>query len=253
MRYTTPLRIRSAYESGPDGSLHHGVIVRLALQVGYLVSEALGMSDAWLAEHGMTFVVRGLKLDYVAASAENEELILTTWLTHVRRFRGLREVVFSGAQDGRVIARVSLDWVFVKRDTLAPTRFPAEIMDQLDEETIFARDWSAWDAPVEAVTASDALAEWTHLVEYRELDINRHVNTSVYVEWLEQAWLAATGQLPGALTGQCLEFLKPARLGEAVRVTTCQLAANRWAQTIELVETHETLLTSTCHIEPERD
>ena len=52
--------------------------------------------------------------------------------------------------------------------------------------------------------------------------------------------------LPSALAGQTLEFLKPAKLGEAVRVTTRPVDANAWAQTIELAETHETLVTNIC-------
>jgi len=246
MRYTTPLRIRSAYEAGPDGGLHHGTIVRFALQVGYLIAGAMGMDDAWMAAQGTTFVVRGLKLDYAALSLENEDLNLTTWLTQVRRFRGSREVVLSAVADGRVIANLSLDWVYVRRDTLTPTRFPADMMTQLGEETAHARDWSAWQKPVEPADVVSPAHAVERVVQYHELDINRHVNTGVYVEWLEQAWFEATGQVPSALAGHTLEFLKPAVLGEAVRVTTQKVYPNAWAQTIELAETHETLVTNIC-------
>jgi acyl-CoA thioesterase FadM len=240
MRYSTQIQIRSAYETGPDGNLHHANVIRLAMQAGYLVTDALGMTAEFFASNATTIILRGVHVEFENASRDNEVLTLTTWLTHAKRFRGFRELRMSG-DDGRTIANVRLDWVYLNLATLAPARFPPEMMGRIGTETEGAckHEWVAGELVGERHQA-------TRRVQHHEIDINQHVNTPVYLEWLEQAWCEATGGTPAAIAGHHAEFLRSAIVRDCVTIETQQCGPNLWQQAIKHAQTGEVLVTNVC-------
>jgi len=238
MRFTTQIQVRS-YEIGADGCLHHAHLARYALHAGNLVTQALGIDAAWYEAHGTFFVVRGLRVVFESGARDEETLNIETWLSAARRVRGCREVVITSARDGRRIAGVQLDWVYVDRATLGPARMPAEMVDRLQPEAELAcpQAWQA-GAPVDQPHAH------RRVVEYRELDILRHVNTAVYLEWCEEAWRQATGRAPTAIRGHQLEFLRSAVLGDVITILTQPTSTGVWRQ--EIQRAGQTLATNLC-------
>jgi acyl-CoA thioesterase FadM len=240
MRYSTQIQIRSAYETGPDGSLHHANVVRLAMQAGYLVTDALGMTAEFFASNNTTIILRGVHVEFEQPSRDNEVLTLTTWLTHAKRFRGFRELRMTG-DDGRVIANLRLDWVYMNLGTLAPARFPPEMMTRIGTETESAckHNWIVGELMGDRHSA-------TRSAQHHEIDINQHVNTPVYLEWLEQAWCEATDRAPTAIAGHHIEFLRSAVMGDCVRIETQLCGPNLWQQAIKNAKTDEVLVTNMC-------
>lgn len=238
MRFTAQIQVRS-YEVGADGFLHHGHLARYALHAGNLVTQALGVDAAWYAAHGTFFVVRGLRIVFDSPARDEETLNIETWLSAARRVRGYREVLITSARDGRRVAGAQLDWVYVDRAILSPTRMPAEMVDRLrlDAEMVCPQAWQAGEP-----------AGPPHLhrrvVEQRELDMLRHVNTAVYLEWCEQAWHEATGRPPADVRGHHLEFLRSAGLADAISVVTRLTSTGVWRQ--EIQRAGETLATNLC-------
>lgn len=238
MRFTTQIQVRS-YEVGADGFLHHGHLARYALHAGVLVTHALGVDAAWYEAHGAFFVVRGLRIVFESGARDEETLNIETWLSAARRARGYREVVITSAHDGRRIAGAQLDWVYVDRATLRPVRMPAEMLDRvpLAAEMACPQTWQAGE-PVGAPHLHQ------RVVEHRDLDALRHVNTAVYLEWCEQAWHEATGRAPGDARGHQLEFLRSAALGDCVTLVTQLTSTGVWRQ--EIQRAGETLATNLC-------
>ena len=241
MRFSTEFAIRSSYEPGPDGSLQHAHIVRMALEAGYLVTEALGMGYRWFEEKGFIFVVYGIKTEFVALTRSNERIRVETWLSQAKRVRGQREIAFTSAEDGRVIANVQLDWVFVDRKTLAPARMPPEVVEKFPiDPTHACQPYSP--SPNGALVGEAHI--WQHRVEYREIDILEHVNTAVYLEWFAQAWSDATGRLPNQVQRQHCVFNKSALYGDTVYVRTQAIDNGTWRQEVRQVATDEVLVTN---------
>jgi acyl-CoA thioesterase FadM len=240
MRYSTQIQIRSAFETGPDGSLHHANVVRIALQAGYLVTDALGMTTEFFTANGTTIILRGVHVEFESLTRDNETLTLTTWLTNARRFRGFRQLRMTG-DDGRSVANVRLDWVYLNLTTQAPARFPPEMLTRIGDEVESAckHEWVVGELLGERHVAS-------RVAEHHEIDINNHVNTAVYVEWLEQAWCEATGQLPAVIAGHHTDFLRSAVVGDAVKIETQQCGPNIWQQAIKHARTDEVLVTNVC-------
>ena len=241
MRYSTQIQIRPAYETGPDGSLHHANIVRMALQAGYLVTDALGMTAELFAANNTTIILRGVHVEFESKTHDNETLALTTWLTNARRFRGFRQLKMTSASDDRAIANLRLDWVYLSLTTQAPARFPAEMLDLAGNETEGAcqHEWAAGDLAGEPHST-------IRVAQHHEIDINQHVNTAVYVEWLEQAWAEATNQSPANLRGHHIEFLHSAVVGDGVKIETQQCGPKLWQQAIKHAQTDEVLVTNIC-------
>jgi acyl-CoA thioesterase FadM len=241
MKYSTQIQIRSAYETGPDGNLHHANVIRLVMQAGYLVTDALGMTTDFFAANGTTIILRGVHVEFENTTRDNEILTLTTWLTHARRFRGFRELQMTSAEDGRCIANARLDWVYLNLTTQAPTRFPPEMLARVGDETEGAcrHEWMVIDLTGERHIA-------TRAAQHHEIDLNQHVNTAVYVEWLEQAWCEATGRTPAALSGHHIEFLRSAVVGDVVRIETQQCGPNLWQQEVKHADTNDVLVTNVC-------
>lgn len=222
--------------------MQQGYLIRMALEAGYLVTEALGMDYRWFEEKGFMFVVYGITIEFIAPTRSNERICITTWLSQAKRVRGHREIAFTSAEDGRAIANVQLDWVFVDKHTLAPARMPAEIVER------FSLDPAQACQPTLATAAGAMVGEahiWPHRVEYREIDILDHVNTAIYLEWFAQAWGEATGQMPNRVRRQHSTFSKSARYGDTIYVRTQALDNGTWRQEVRQAETDEVLVTNT--------
>lgn len=244
MKFTTTIVVRG-HEVGPDGGLHHGHIARFVLHVGSLVTQALGIDQAWYDAHNTGFVVRGLRLEFESPAREDEPLRLTTWLSEARRVRGLREVVITSERDGRPIANAQLEWVYVDRTSLAPARLPADAMDRIgvDPERACSRSWPAIGADIDVGLAVHAAER---RVQKHELDMLRHVNTAVYLEWCEQAWCEATGGQPWDIRGHQLHFQRSARDGDVVRVCSQSAGAGAWRQSVSLAGSGDALVANLC-------
>lgn len=240
MRFNTEFALRSSYEAGPDGSVQHGTLVRMALEVGYLVTEALGMSQRWFETQGFIFVVYAFKVEFVGNTRVDERMRVETWLSQAKRFRGCREVMFTSAEDGHAIANVQLDWVYVDRHTLAPARMPPEILDRLPLDALEAYQGSG----LAVGNPTGTTHTWQHRVQHREIDMLNHVNTSIYIEWCEQAWCEATGQTPAQIRGHHCTFSKSARYGDAIEILTQPTDTGLWQQTIRNSTTGEALVTN---------
>lgn len=241
MKFATTVVVR-AHEVGADGGLHHGHVARLVLHAGALVTQALGIDQAFYEAHNTGFVVRGLRLEFESPAGEDEPLRLTTWLSEARRVRGLREVAITSERDGRAVANAQLEWVYVDRASLAPARLPADAMGRIgvDAGQACVRAWPA------AGDAGGAAHVSERRVQKHELDMLRHVNTAVYLEWCEQAWCEATGGQPWDVRGHQLHFQRSARDGDAVRVSTQPAGAGLWRQTVALAGTGDALVTNVC-------
>jgi acyl-CoA thioesterase FadM len=84
-----------------------------------------------------------------------------------------------------------------------------------------------------------------HVVRPYEIDINNHVNTACYFEWLQSAWSDMSGQMPNKLSAYRLEFLRSAQWRDAVTIETQAAGPNVWRQAIKNTN-GEILVTNVC-------
>lgn len=177
--FTASYRVRFD-ESGPDGLVRSGSLLRYAQDIAWLHSEARGFDRRWYGERRLVWLVRAARLE-VSARIPMGSLVEVA--THVVGWRKVwaRRLVRVALGDATPAARIVTDWVLVDAAGV-PKRIPVAFEDAFSgvplREPISRVELPAAPADTRAVTFR---------VRPQELDPNDHVNNAVYVDWLEEA------------------------------------------------------------------
>lgn len=178
-------------EAGPDGLLRTSGLMRFAQDVAWQHSTALGFGRAWYLERGLTWLVRSAELEVLAAIPMGVDVVARTQVVGQRRVWARRRGEFRDA-DGELAAWVHTDWVMIdSRGAL--TRIPDIFGEafRIPEATGHIGRVALAPTPPDAATRAFA-------VRRHELDPMDHVNNAVYLDWLEEAIVAASGAGAGA-------------------------------------------------------
>jgi acyl-CoA thioesterase FadM len=211
-------------EAGPDGWIRTSTLLRYAQDVAWRHSEDRGFDRAWYAARGLSWVVRSVSLELRAPIGMGERLQVTTGVIGHRRIwaRRLAEAIpiTAGGRSGDPRARILTDWVILD-DRGRPVRIPAEF--GLDFASPEVRD----DILRAAAPSGDGSGSMSIAVRPQDLDPVGHVNNAAYLDWLEEALLAAglagaAREVPRTAT---IEYLTSAGPGDDVEVTTWHLAS----------------------------
>jgi len=181
--YVAGYRIRFD-EAGADGLVRTGSLLRYAQDIAWRHSEDRGFDRRWYADEGRWWVVRSIALTVLAPVAMGRTLRLATAVVGHRRIWARRHGEF-GLADGSPAAIADVDWVILdERGRIL--RIPPEFGDAFPNPEIGGEIIRA-DPPA---APSEALR---HPVRARpqDLDPMAHVNNAVYMDWAEEALIAA--------------------------------------------------------------
>ncbi len=210
---TAPYRVRFD-ECGPDGLIRTSALLRYAQDVAWIHAEQLGINRDWTRSHGLTWLVRAAEVAVLRPVAVGATLQVTTRLGGARRVLARRRTEVH-LEDGTLAGWGHTDWVVID-DRGRPARLPADFLAR------FAAVPSAFEPcrvslppepPEAAVTRAD--------VRPQDLDPLGHVNNGAYLDYLEEAVLAA-GR-PGDVAARAiprtvrLEYVAPAGPGMRLR------------------------------------
>lgn len=183
--WETSYRVRFD-EAGPDGLLRTSGLLRYAQDVAWLHSTARGFDRDWYGQRELTWLVRAAELEVLAPVPMGTTLLSRTAVVGQRRVWARRRGEFI-LPDGSLAGWVHTDWVMIDgRGGL--TRIPA----------IFAEEFkipesTAQMARVPLPPTPDGTPTRRFAVRPHELDPMDHANNAVYLDWLEEAILAAGG------------------------------------------------------------
>ncbi|MEO5939445.1 MAG: acyl-ACP thioesterase domain-containing protein [Candidatus Limnocylindrales bacterium] len=181
--WQTTYRVRFD-EAGPDGRLRTSGFMRYAQDLAWQHSADLGFGRAWYAERGLTWLVRAAELVIHAAPEMGTTLTARTAIVGIRRVFARRRGEFL-LGDGTPAGWVHTDWVLIDQRG-ALTRIPA----------IFPEVFGGTDdmGPIGRIPLPPTPPDAVHrrfAVRPHELDPMDHANNAVYLDWLEEAILAA--------------------------------------------------------------
>jgi acyl-CoA thioesterase FadM len=221
--YLTGYRVRFD-EAGPDGLVRASTLLRYAQDVAWRHSEQLGFDRGWYQARGLGWVVRGLDLELREPIPMGHTLRVSTAVVGHRRIwaRRLGECRLA---DGRLAARVTTDWVLLdSRNRIV--RIPAD----------FGLAFTNPEIRSEIVRVPPPAGARAGTLDVRvrasELDPLDHVNNAVYVDWLEEALVAAGWNAATTLPRRVrIEYLASAERGDDVSVDLYGDPA-RWAAVI---------------------
>lgn len=189
LAWQTTYRVRFD-EAGPDGLLRTSGFMRYAQDLAWQHSADLGFGRAWYAERGLTWLVRAAELVVHTAPAMGSVVTARTAIVGIRRVFARRRGELLLA-DGTPAGWVHTDWVLID-ERGALTTIPA----------IFPETFGGTDAMgrVGRVPLDPTPGHAVHrrlVVRPHELDPMAHANNAVYLDWLEEAILAAGGSIGG--------------------------------------------------------
>ncbi|HEX7950224.1 MAG TPA: acyl-ACP thioesterase domain-containing protein [Candidatus Limnocylindrales bacterium] len=209
-------------EAGPDEAIRTSVLLRYSTDVAWRHSEALGFDRRWYLERGRWWVVRSVDLEVVAAVPLGRTLRVSTAVVGHHRIWA-RRLADARLGDGSLAARIVTDWVILD-DRGRPVRIPEDFglgftSPELPGD-ILRVELPAW--------ASEPASEIRFAVRPHDLDPMGHANNATYLDWIEEALLAA-GREAGTAAAEPvaglprrarLVYLASAEPGDEIVVTT---------------------------------
>jgi len=235
---TVPNRIRFD-EAGPDGFARGSSLLALVQDAAWWHSENLGFTRAWYAERGLVWLVRSIEARLLAPVAYGATVDVWTAVVGARRVMAQRASRVTTA-DGEPVAFTWTDWVLTD-ERGAPTRIPNDFADW------FAGKPEAFD-PLR-VDRGDPPAGASALalsVRARDLDPMGHVNNTVYLDYLDEAVVAAGGGDAVAATPRryALEYVGSATAGDDLLALAWR-TADGWTHRLQRASDGAVLLRAT--------
>lgn len=178
--------------------------------------------------------MRGVELRVLGPIRDGDTLTGTTQVVAVRRVLARRRIAFHAAS-GELVAVALVDYAMILASG-QPTRIPEYF------GTAFAVENESFEPTRVRVAAPPGAFTLSLAVRPQELDPMAHVNNAVYLDWVEEAILAAGEPDPAAASRSAaapgpaavlrryrLEYLAAAGPGQRVDVAAWRDAEGGWA------------------------
>ncbi len=144
-------------------------------------TQALGVAPEDLRERGLAWILSRLRLSVERYPALGETVTVRTWPSGVDRLFALRDFTMTGA-DGSIIARAVSAWLALDLSSKRPLRIQSVFnRPLLDAPRALATDLEKLPGP------AAVQSETRFPVRMGDLDANRHVSNSRYVEWIVES------------------------------------------------------------------
>ncbi len=124
----------------PVGHVNNAVYLNYASDCGMQIARAYGWSFNEVHAMGYGKVARRHAIEYRAGAVCDDELEISTWLSHMRRASAIRHYVMHRVTDGKLIARVRTMGVWVNLKTGEPARIPEAYKQAFAPNTVRLTD-----------------------------------------------------------------------------------------------------------------
>ncbi len=158
------------------------MLVQRVIEVATMHANTLDIGYARLLKYNMAWVLSRLTIDMRRYPAINERFSLITWIETINRHFSARNVeVLDG--NGETIGYVRTIWVAIDMST----RRGADMTPFIGDVTVSDRECPI-DPQTKLPGVSDPDMVKVHQFQYCDIDFNRHVNTTRYIEAILNQW-----------------------------------------------------------------
>lgn len=174
--YTVPVRV-GLHEVGPNDEARPSAILNWLQEAaeGHAATVGLGATD--LLRRGRTWVLTRYHLELLRSPRRGEHLAVSTWPSGRAAPFATRDFEVADAAGERVL-RATTSWAMLDVATMRPVN-PADVLPEDFVRPVRALESNFPSLPRLAA----AEGEVTLPVMLRDLDVNVHVNHTVYVSW----------------------------------------------------------------------
>lgn len=104
------------------------VYIQWMQDIAYAHSKAVGYDSKRLDELGSTWVIRSHFIKYHRPAVLDDELVVYTWPSVLKKASALRKYKFVRERDQAVVASGESDWVYIDRTTGRPKALEDEML-----------------------------------------------------------------------------------------------------------------------------
>ena len=154
-------------------------LVNFHIQVAWHHAEHLGFGMQFLHDHGLVWMLSRLHIRIFKNPFWNDKILLESWPKGIRRLFYLRDFQFSDF-DGNLISKATSEWLIIDWKTKRPKMYNPD-------HNIFKenQDKHALNEAVPVLqTPESEFKEFPNQVSYSDIDLNQHLTTTRYVEWM---------------------------------------------------------------------
>ncbi len=143
-------------------------------------AEILGAGRTYCCEKNLAWVVTHYMVDIVSVPTENQELFITTWPVVSGGLKAIRDFEIRDADDN-LLVRATSQWILIDLQTRRPLRYGEHLSGW---ELLSDR---AYDAEFAKFPDFEADKTLQFKCRYDDLDVNQHINNSVYAVWATES------------------------------------------------------------------
>jgi acyl-CoA thioester hydrolase len=123
------------YEVDRQGHVNNAVYLNYAEELASRHSESIGYGQEWAAAQGGAWVIRRNEVIYHSPARFGDELELTVRVELVKGARGQRRTIIVLVPDGRLVAEIFTEWVWIRVSDGQPAPVPRELVELAAEVT----------------------------------------------------------------------------------------------------------------------
>ncbi len=225
-------RVRS-YECDAYGHVNNANYLRYMQEAALDASAAVGYDEARYTALGHIWLIRETKIEYLRPLRFGDSVEVTTWVADFRRVRSRRLYELRNSADQQIVAKGLTDWVYIERATGRPARVPPEMVTAfIPDADDLATEAEARDPFPAAPPPPPGAFTMQRQVEWRDIDVEQHVNNATYLNYIEECGIlaaAAFGWPTKRIESEGfaivarehrIEYKQQATLGDKLLVTT---------------------------------
>jgi len=168
------------YPSSVDfqGKLTVASLVELLMEAAGRHADENGFGMRQLNEFNASWVVLGLVLEINSYPAQYDEIKISTWIEKIQSIKTIRNFCIENAQ-GEVIASATSEWIMMDLAYRKPKN-----LFSLQGFKDFATGKESTAGRLEKLHPVEGELADRLSVKYSDIDINGHVNSIRYIQWL---------------------------------------------------------------------
>lgn len=178
----------ASYDIAPNGQLSLPSLMRYLQQAAHQHATDLNVGFHHLKEQNIFWVLSGFTIQTNQLPGFDETFMVETWPRENNRLFSMRD--FLVYYNNLVVARATSAWLMVDLNSKRPVR-PDHLLagiDFLPERKAFKEE------PLLTMAINRIHQPQLREIGFSDLDINRHVNNTRYVEWVLDAIHRASNQ-----------------------------------------------------------
>ncbi len=174
-------------------------------------SNMVGAGYYALNKRGVVWFLHRLQIDVLSFPKLSDEVRVLTWSRGFKGFKNFREYLIL-SENGDVLVKGSSVWLFYDSNRQRISKVPKDISNcyRFETQKNFDTELDSWKScgkiePKDRITMS---------LRYSDFDINRHVNNTIYVGFLENLYHSVLGQDENPIKAIKIKFVREINYGE---------------------------------------